>query len=155
MAFSNSNDYLTGRKPAPTSSDSDVVAVRYAVSLTASDLTANNVGAVGILPAGYVPVALFVDADDLDAGATPTIAMSVGVLNAAGNDISTAASDGGAAWGSSITVAQNGGQVAVNSKALARVVAASTDRKIGVKITTAPATAQAGEIGVTVLYRAA
>lgn len=155
MAFTNSNDYLTGRKPIPTGDDAAVIAVRFAVQLGTSDLTLNNVGAVGKLPAGHVPVAVYVDSDDLDSNATPAIQLAVGILNAAGTDLSTAANDGGAAWGTGITIAQTGGQVNVTSKALSRVAAQSSDRTIALKITAAPATAAAGEVGVTVLYRPA
>lgn len=152
MAFANSNDFLTGRKPAVTADDTCVVAVRYAVQLTTADLTANNVGAVGILPAGHVPVAMYVDADDLDANATPALVLEVGVLNDAGNALSTDPLDGGAPWGTGITIGQTGGQVAVTSKALSRVSAKSSNRRIGVRVATAPATAAAGQIGVTLLY---
>ena len=153
MSFTNSNDYLTGRKPVVVGDNSQVNCVRYAVSLVAADLDANDIGAVGILPAGCVPVAVYVDSDDLDTNGTPTIAASVGVLNATGDDLSTATADGGAAWGTGLTVAQAGGQVAVASKALARVQAAAADRLIGVKFTAAAATKAAGELGVTLLYR--
>lgn len=154
MAFANSNDYLTGRKPVPFPAGGEVVAVRYPITLATGDLAENDIGEVGILPAGCVPVALFVDSDDLDSNANPAVAMSVGVLNAAGNDLSTDAADGGAVWGAAITVAQAGGQVAVVSKALSRVAAASSDRKLGVKVTTAAATAASGVLGLTLLYRA-
>lgn len=155
MAFTNSNDYLDGRKPAPTPAGGEVVACRFSLSLVAGDLDLNDIGAVGILPAGCVPVALIYDSDDLDSNGTPTIAASVGILNSGGTDLSTAAADGGAVWGSGITTSQAGGQAQVVSKALSRVTASTSDRKIGVKFTTAAATAAAGELGLTLLYRAA
>lgn len=155
MAFANSNDYLTGRKASQSPAGCEVVAVRYSISLATGDLALNDVGAVGILPAGCVPVAVMYDSDDLDSHGTPTIAASVGILNAGGTDLSTDAADGGAVWGSSITTSQAGGQSQVLSKALSRVQASQSDRKIGVKFTTAAATAQAGELGLTVLYRCA
>lgn len=154
MTFKNSNDYLDGRKSTVFPAGSEVVAVRFAHQMDTTDLQLNDIGAVGILPAGCVPVALLVDSDDLDTG-TPALALSVGVLNAAGTDLSTAAGDGGAAWGTGITVAQAGGQVQVLGKALSRVASASIDRTIGVKVTTAAGTAAAGELGLTLLYRAA
>lgn len=153
MSFTNTNDFLTGRKPVVTCDCSDVVAERYSLDLVAADLDAGDIGAVGILPAGCVPVGLLIDSDDLDTHSTPTIVASVGVLNAAGDDLSTATNDGGAVWGAGITVCQAGGQVQVLSKALARVVATQADRKIAVKFTAASATKQAGQIGLTLLYR--
>lgn len=154
MAFTNSNDYLDGRKPVVFPSGSEVVAVRFPISLAAADLDANDIGRVGILPAGCVPVGLLVDSDDLDTG-TPAVVLSVGVLNAAETDLSTADADGGAAWGTGLTVAQAGGQVQVTSKALSRVTPTQTDRMIGLKVTTAPATKAPGVVGVTLLYRTA
>lgn len=155
MSFANSNDYLRGGKPTVSPAGCEVVAVRYPIDLVTGDLALNDIGEVGILPAGCLPVALLVDSDDLDSNGTPTIVASVGVLNAAGTDLSTAAADGGAVWGSGLTVCQAGGQVQVLSKALSRVQASQSDRKIGVKFTTAAATAQAGTIGLTLLYRSA
>jgi len=69
MSFTKSNDYLDGRKPTITCDCSEVAAVRYPLELVAADLDANDIGAVGILPAGSVPVALYVDSDDLDSNA--------------------------------------------------------------------------------------
>lgn len=145
MAFANSNDYLTGVKPAPTPVGGEVVATRFSISLATGDLALNDIGAVGLLPAGCLPVGLIVDSDDLDSNGTPTIVADVGVLNAAGDAISTDAADGGAVWGSGLTVSQAGGQVQVLSKALSRVTATQANRKLGVKFTTAAATAAAGE----------
>jgi hypothetical protein len=45
--------------------------------------------------------------------------------------------------------------MAFNGKALVNVVPAQVDRKIGLKVATAPTAAVAGQVGVTVLYRAA
>jgi hypothetical protein len=148
MSFTKSNDYLDGRKPTITCDCSEVAAVRYPLELVAADLDANDIGAVGILPAGSVPVALYVDSDDLDTNNTPTIVASVGLLNAAGTDLEVV-------WGSGLTVCQAGGQVAVMSKELARTAAAAGDRKVGMKFTAGAATKAAGEVGVTLLYRAA
>lgn len=154
MAFTNSNDYLDGRKPVVFPSGSEVVAVRFPISLVAADLDVSDIGRVGILPAGCVPVGLLVDSDDLDTG-SPAVVLSVGLLNAGETDLSTAEADGGAAWGTGLTVAQAGGQVQVTSKALSRVTPTQTDRMIGLKVTTAPATKAPGVVGVTLLYRTA
>lgn len=153
MAFANSNNYITGRSPLRTPSGAEVVAVRFELDLLAADLALNDIGQVGVLPAGTVPVALYYDSDDLDTNATPTVAASVGVLNAAGTALSTATEDGGAVWGSGITTSQSGGQSAVVSKALSRVTPTAADRKIGVLFTAAAATAAAGKLGLTLLYR--
>lgn len=153
MAFTNSNDYLTGRKPTVTCDCSEVVAVRYALTMATGDLALNTVGVIGLLPGGAVPVAVLVDSDDLDTGGSPALVWSIGLANTGETDISTAAADGGAAWSTGLTVSQAGGQVQVLSKALSRVTSTTADRKIMLKATTAAATAASGELGVTLLYR--
>lgn len=156
MAFTAAatNDYLTGRKPIPTPAMPNDVTVRFAVTLATADLALNTVGIVGILPAGYVPVAVLFDSDDLDSNGTPTIAWSLGIANAGETDISTATADGGAAWGTGITTSQAGGQSFVTSKALSRVQSSGSDRKLMLKATAGAATAVAGEVGVTMTFRA-
>lgn len=148
MAFTNSNDFLTGRKPVVFPAGSEVVAVRYAIDLVAADLDANDAGSVGILPAGCVPVSIVYDSDDLDTNASPTIAASVGFMNAADSDLATVLVSG-------ITASQNGTSAVLTSPALQRVAPTSDDRRIGIKFTAASATKAAGTVGLTVLYRAA
>lgn len=150
MAFTNSNDYLAGRKPVPTAAGNEVVATRFEIDLVSADLDANDVGSVAILPAGHVPVAIYYDSDDLDTNGTPTIAASVGLINAGETDLD------GTAWATGITTSQAGGSTQLTLTAAAmRLAATASDRKIGVKFTAASATKAAGKIGLTVLYRPA
>lgn len=162
FAATTTNDFLTGRVPTVTPSNSSDNTVRYKLPLLTTDLTLNNLGNIGILPAGCVPVSLLIDSDDLDSNASPTIAWSVGVSNAAvvnniqgsgGTDISVLAVDGGAAWGTAQTVSQAGGQAQVLSKAMARVTPTTYDRYIMLKATAAAATPVAGEVGLVLTYR--
>jgi hypothetical protein len=156
MAFTNSNDYITGRKPVLFPAGCEVVSVRFDLAVTTGDLALNTIGQLGILPAGCVPVDVRVDASDIDTGAGAGV-YQVGVLDAAGTAFSAAAADGGGAWG------DTGAAVATAfDKALTRtlnnmasVTATAADRKIGLKVTTAPTTAAAGTIAVTLSYRAA
>lgn len=164
MAFSVTNDYITGRKPPVTCDCNEATAVRYNLNLATGDVALNTVGAIGILPAGHVPVGILIDSDALAASA---LVWSIGLSNTgpatatpstpsiSGTDISTAAADGGAAWATSITVSVGGGQVQPLSKALSRVLASQYDRAILLKATTGAVTPAAGEIGVTLIYRAA
>lgn len=163
FATSTTNDYLLGRAPIVTPSDSGNITVRFKLNLATGDMTLNNIGNFGILPAGCVPVSLLIDSDDLDTNASPTIAWQLGVGNGAVTNniqspastaISTAAADGGAAWATGVTVSQAGGQAQPYSKALARVTPVSYDRYLAIQATAAAATAAAGEIGVTLTYRA-
>ena len=160
--FKASNDFLVGRKPVPTPAGIETIHQRFDLSLAASDLTLNNIGNIGILPAGCIPVGLVVDSDKLDNGTT--LDFSIGVSNASvvdnvqgdtPTDISVLSKDGGAAWGTGVVVSRAGGQVAVFSKALARVQPVDYDRYVVLKATAAAATAAPGEIGVTLAYRAA
>ena len=148
MPFTNSNDYLDGRKPAVFPAGGEVVAVRFPIALVAADLDANDTGAVAVLPAGCVPVGLVYDSDDLDTNASPTIAASVGPVNAAQDNLT-------ATWASGITASQGG--VAANvslSTAAMRFTPATSDTLIGIRFTAGAATKAAGEVGLTLMYRA-
>jgi len=166
MAFAAnaSNDYLTGRKPVPTPAGIESVSVRYELSLATSELAINQIGEIGVLPAGCIPVDAYFDADDLDSNATPTIVAELGLSNAAvsnniqakgGTASSTATADGGAAWATGLTTGQAGGQSSMASKALSRVTPVAWDRYILLKFTAGAATAAAGKAGLTLTYRPA
>lgn len=147
MPFTNTNDYLTGRSPAPIPSGIELVANRSTISLVAADLDANDAGTVAILPAGCVPVGLVYDSDGLDSNATPTITASVGLMNAADTDLASV-------WASGITASRDGTSVIVAlSSAAMRLAPSQADRRIGVKFTAAAATKAAGVVGLTLMYR--
>lgn len=148
MAFTNTNDHLIGRKPAPFPAGGEVVASRAEIDLVAADLDANDAGSVVILPAGCVPVGVVYDSDDLDTNGTPTITAQIGVMNAGDNDLATV-------WASSITASRDGSAVHIVTPVMARVTPTGADRKVGVKFTAASATKAAGKVGLTLLYRAA
>ena len=145
MPFTNSNDYIDGRKPAVFPAGGEVVAVRFPIALVAADLDANDTGAVAVLPAGCVPVGLVYDSDDLDTNASPTITASVGPVNAAVTDLSEV-------WASGIQASRDGTAASVTlSRAAMRMAAAASDTLIGIKFTAAAATKAAGEVGLTLL----
>lgn len=156
MPFTNSNDFITGRKPVPTPADASVVAVRFTVDLATGDLALNTIGQVGVLPAGYVPVDVLVDGTDMDSGAAAAV-FEVGIWDGAGANLSVVAADGGGAWGNTgVAVATAFSKNLTKTlNNIANVAPATTDRRIGVKVTTAPTAAVAGTLGVTLLYRAA
>lgn len=155
MAFVNKNDYITGRKPVPTPAGAELLAVRFTLALGAADLALNTIGQVGVLPAGCIPVDVVVDGTDMDTGVAAMV-LQVGIWDGSGANLSTAAADGGAHWG--VTTAVNTAfsqRLTMNGNALATVTQATTDRRLGVKVATAPTTAAAGTLGVTLYYRAA
>lgn len=155
MAFTKTNDYLTGRKPIPTPAGAEVMSVRFALDMATADLALNSIGQIGVLPAGCVPVDVHVDGTDMDTGAAAMV-LQVGIWDGTAADLSTAAADGGAHWGATTAVNTAFHQrLPINGVALASVKSAQVDRKLGVKVTTAPTTAAAGTLGVTLFYRAA
>ena len=123
--------------------------------LATGDLALNTIGQIGVLPAGCIPVDVHVDATDVDSGAAALV-MQVGIWDGAGANLSTAAADGGAHWG--VTTAVNTAfdqRLTMNLNAMKTVTATQAERKLGVKVTTAPTTPVAGTLGVTLFYRAA
>jgi len=163
MAFSASaqasNDFLTGRKPVPNAAGIELIAQRFSINLTTADLANGVIGAVGLLPAGHLPVAFEVDASQLDSNGAPTLAYSIGILNAAGTALSTAAADGGAAWATGQTTGRTAGGSAsglIASRPMKTAVQSTTaDRQIAILLTAAAATAVAGDFNLTLYYRAA
>lgn len=155
MAFTKSNDHLTGRKPPVSPAGCEVVAVRFELDLATADLALNTIGAIGLLPLGCVPVDVQVDGDDLDSGAAAMV-LQVGIWDGASANLSVAAADGGKHWG--VTTAVNADfqqRLTANGNAMSRVRAAAVDRMVGIKVATAPTAAVAGKLGLTLLYRAA
>lgn len=155
MPFSNTNAFITGNKPMPTPAGAEIIACRMAIDLATGDLALNDIGQIGWLPAGCVPVDLQVDGTDMDSS-TAAVVFTVGLLNAAKDAISTDAADGGGAWAAttaSATAFIQRPTPTLNN--MAKVTAASVDRAVGVLVSTAPTTAVAGTLGVTLFYRAA
>lgn len=155
MAFVGTNDFLTGRVPVRTPSGAEVCSQRFTIAVTTGDLALNNVGLVGFLPAGCVPVDVHVDATDLDSS-TAALVLQVGIANAGITDLSTAAADGGGNWG--VTVASNVAfhqRITPTAKNMLDVVKTDANRRLALKVATAPTTPVAGTIGVTLFYRAA
>lgn len=151
--FTGTNDYISGRLPVPTPAGAEVLCTRFTIAMATADLDANDFGQIGILPAGCVPVGLLVDGTDMDSS-TAAMILDVGIIDTAGTALSTVAADGGAAWGST-TAANTAFCQQILSRPMLTVTATQTDRKIGVKVATAPTTAVAGTLGVTLFYKAA
>jgi len=146
--FEQQNDTISGRRPVPTSDDVSVLAPRFVQDCTAGDSAANNVGVIGILPAGCTPaLPLLVDSTGLGGSA----AISIGILNADGTDLSTDVRDGGAPWATGVTVGAASAVQVAPTVALLSVRKAGVDRLIAVKFTAAGGTA--GTLGLTVAYR--
>ena len=155
MAFTNSNDYISGRAPVPTPAGSEVLSTRFTLSMATADGALNTIGQIGILPAGCIPIDVRVDMTDPDAS-TAAMVLQVGIWDGSGSSLSTDSADGGAHWGTTTAVTAASSQsLTRNGVAMESVTKSSSDRKLGVKVTTAPTTAQAFTLGVTLLYKAA
>lgn len=155
MAFTNSNDYISGRLPVPTPAGSQVLSTRFTLSMATADAALNTIGQIGILPAGCIPIDVRVDMTDPDASAAAMV-LQVGIWDGSGSSLSTDSADGGAHWGTTTAVTAASSQsLTRNGVAMESVTKSSSDRKLGVKVTTAPTTAQAFTLGVTLLYKAA
>lgn len=155
MAFSGTNDYITGRKACPYPAGRENVTVRFPLALTTGDLALNTIGQFGWLPAGCIPVDVRVIADDLDSS-TAALIFGVGIWDGSGANLSTADADGGGAWG--VTVAANTAFDQALTRTLANmaaVTASTSDRIVGAKVNTAPTTAVAGNAYIELTYRAA
>jgi hypothetical protein len=130
------------------------VSERFVQAVTTGDLALNNFGWIGILPAGCVPIGVRVFASDIDSS-TAAAVFDVGILDAAETAFSTAAADGGGTWGTTgaavATAFDKDLTRTLNN--MANVTKTSTDRKIGIKVATAPTTAVAGTLGLELMYR--
>lgn len=155
MAFTGTNGFITGSSPVPFPAGIEVIAQRFTLPMATADLALNSIGQIGILPAGCIPIDVRVDGTDMDSGAGAAV-FQVGLLDVAGTAISSAAADGGGAWGDTSTAVATAFDKPLTRTLnnMSTVTSASTDRKLAVKVTTAPSTAVAGTLGVTLFYRA-
>lgn len=153
MPFVNTNDFTTGRAAAVSPTGAELASMRFTLAMPVGDLAINTIGQIGVLPAGCIPVQLLVDATDMDSGAAAMV-LRVGILDAAGTGFSTAAADGGAAWGVTTASAAEF-QQQILSRPMSVVTRSDSTRKIGVLVVTAPTVAVAGTLGVTLIYRSA
>ena len=168
--YTGSNDYLDGRKPVPTAESAhQVLATRFTVAMATGDLDTGDIGAVGILPAGHLPVGLRIDGTDMDSS-TAALIFKVGIgnralKNAAGATssdakntlISTVAADGGGACGDSgaATNAAFDRDATRTLNNMNAVTAVDYDRVIVVETQAGATTAVAGTLGITLMYRPA
>lgn len=149
MAFANKSPVLAGHQAPLTPGGPELVCARFGQALTASDHVAGKVGVIGILPAGTVPVTLFMRAP---AALGSGFKASIGIANAAGTDFSTAASDGGAVWVVDNETGAAGGYLQVTPAAFAKVEPKDVDRQILLKVTAPGASTPAGQIAVDLVY---
>ncbi|ABM32941.1 hypothetical protein QRO08_09780 [Paracidovorax citrulli] len=149
MPFANKSPQLAGYDNAITPGGPELVVSRCGQQLVAADHVAGTVGIIGVLPAGTLPVHLYVRAPAaLGAGFTA----SIGIANAAGTDFSTAAEDGGAVWVVDNNTGAAGGYVQLTPAAFAKVAPKDYDRRVLLKITGVGTGTPAGLLAVDLVY---
>lgn len=124
-----------------------VVAQRFSYTVPTS-ITAGDIIELAPIPPGCRVVDIVLDSADLDTG-SPAIVLDVGIMSGEWGDPANDRTVG-AEFFSASTVAQAGGVVRPTLASAYKQAASDKARSIGVKVATAAATAQAGEIGLTV-----
>ena len=146
------SDYAKRMRMMPIAGGAEIVSVRMVVALPASHAL-NDIIEFGELPEDHVPVDFVLDSVALAASA---MVLAVGLLNAGKTDLSAGADDGGASWLTGSTIGVAGGVARPTVRAMwATNPLPATKRMLGAKITTGAVTPNAGDIALTIKYRAA
>lgn len=112
--------------------------------LVPSTLALGDIVKLALLPAGHKPVDVILESADLDSATA--LVMSVGVVNDAGTDLVASTN-----FITASTVGQAGGVARAAVVDGLQLAASSSDRAIGVKVTTAAGTPVAGKLRLKVL----
>lgn len=126
----------------------EVKAIRGVITLPAT-LAAADVVHMVKLPAEHVPVDVILEADDLDTNGAPAIVLHVGITA----DTVGATADPDAFIAAS-TVGQGSGMARMDQLTGPRVASVTNERLVGITVATGAATAAAGDVAVTLFYRA-
>jgi hypothetical protein len=121
------------------------------IALATTDLVTTQLLALGILPAGHRLDIFGLESSDLDTNATPTITVSVGILNSNYGEAvdATPALESGMNILTDSTICQAGGRATPTlafSKAIG--IDETNDRIIALQFTNAPATGTSGTVGI-------
>ena len=144
-----STNLISTRVPPVAPAQAGIVHCAYGETDNISAaLAADDIIKLAVLPARCLPVDLIVDSDDLDSNATPTLVMSAGILNSAGDDLETELLISGS------DVGQAGGIARMDSGLAYTNVVSDSDRTVAIKVGTGAATANTGKIRACFMYRA-
>jgi len=125
-----------GQAPVQSLNSALVAGLLYEY-VTGAALAAGDIIQMGTLEAGVKPVDALLITDDLDTNGTPTITLTVGILNAAGTDIDAAATS---TWIAASTAAQTGGHSRATSASPYLSSVSAESRQLGIKVVAGPAT---------------
>ncbi|MBH2008288.1 MAG: hypothetical protein I8H71_01175 [Xanthomonadaceae bacterium] len=140
------SDVATGKKAVPQPYDALVSKVPVDVTLPAT-AAANDIIELSGLPPGVALVDYDIVAPQLDSNGTPTLAFSLGVLNAGKTDLATVY-ETGLTFGRTAS-----GSISRCGNAAAAQADRSAARVLGLKVTTAAATAaMAGKTFTAILH---
>ncbi|MHB8727580.1 MAG: hypothetical protein ACYC9K_00920 [Sulfuricaulis sp.] len=140
-----------GVHPMPIGAESEELAVRVEFDLSAA-LVLNDIIEMLVLPADHVIRDWIVDSDDLDSNGAPTIAFNAGIMSGTPGTVDLARTVGTEIMAADV-LPQAGGVKRPTVVGAFRVAPASTDRSIGIKVSTGPATGAAtGKVGITLMY---
>jgi len=151
MSYLESENVKSGR-PAAIPHSAGEVYISSGQYAAATSLAAGDLIGLAILPAGCIPVDFTLGADDLEACATPTITLTVGILNDDEDDIVADSN-----FITASTVAQAGGIARADKKTFLDAIDVdnANDRTIVAKVVAAATTPAIGDVYGNLLYRAA
>lgn len=136
-----------GKQPVPTLNDGLAGVIPFEYTTTAS-LAANDIIDLGPIEPGVSPLDVMLIAQDLDTNGTPTITLSVGILNAAKDDID------GTAWIVESTVGQAGGVARATTNTCYLSGSSTSERRLGIKVVAGAATGTGAGEKIAVLLTA-
>lgn len=128
--------HATGKKPVPTPV-SGLIAEMLLEYTTEANLAAGDIIDMGPLPPGMNTVDVALASDDLDSNGTPTITLSVGILNAGKTDLNGGTFD---TFIAASTVAQNGGVARATTPNCYLCPVSNAERRLGIKVVAGAAT---------------
>lgn len=138
--------HIAAGQPAISGGQAGMVVCNEGEYTAPVTLAADDIIKLAILPAGHKPVDVILESADLDAHGTPTIVLSVGVINSDGDDLVANTN-----FITSSSVAKAGGVARADTVAGLQLAATSADRVIGVKVITVAETEAAGKVRLKVL----
>lgn len=145
-----------GTNVAPTPAGAgEMVSYRAEIDLTAAQVVDDQIIEMGPLPANCDLVDVILDGDELDTNGAPTLTANVGVMS---GDFGV--NDGARTVGAELMAVlaatmgtANGFVQRPTTVGAFRIARSNVDRGIGIHFTAAAATAAAGKLGLTVIYR--
>jgi hypothetical protein len=136
-----------GKECVPSLNDGLAGVIPFEYTTSAS-LAAGDIIDLGPIEPGVKPLDVMLISDDLDTNGTPTITLSVGILNAAKDDLD------GTAWIVASTVGQAGGVARATTNTCYNAGSSTSERRLGIKVVAGAATGTGAGEKIAVLLTA-